>query len=68
MDMYSWCYASRSIEDCVETGYLDSSTKDQLEFAEGIGYLLYYYLKELEDVKPSELGICTAEAPIRRSL
>lgn len=42
----------KTIDDCVETGHLDSSTKDQLEHARSQLNSLWFYLYKLEDLNP----------------
>lgn len=53
----------RAIRECVKTRHLDSSTKDQLEYAKSILYRLYHFLDILEK-HSSENWISTQLSPL----
>ncbi|KAH0636309.1 hypothetical protein KY289_036224 [Solanum tuberosum] len=63
MAKYSCCEVVKTIEDCVETGQLDRSTRDQLEYASNLLNNLQCYLYGLEKVN-SQNWVCAQLNPL----
>ncbi|KAH0633340.1 hypothetical protein KY284_036126 [Solanum tuberosum] len=63
MAKYSCCEVVKTIEDCVETGHLDRSTRDQLEYASNLLNNLQCYLYGLEKVN-SQNWVCAQLNPL----